>query len=155
MIWGTRMLSPTGIWAANNAWPAGRAAPKRVIVFVTDGNMSPSSMLYGAYGIEYPDRRVTGTAFGSADPSSASNDAAYIDMHHQRLLAECAKAKSSPLSYDVWVVEVAQASTATSSTQLQQCASRPSQVLVGATTAQLKTAFTQIAAQVAMLRVSQ
>ena len=162
MIWGTRMLSPTGIWSSNNAWPSGRAQPKRVMVFVTDGTMSPSSQLYGAYATEYPDRRVTGTTFASTSDPNAGRNAdgtctdtsqncySYTDFHNQRFLAECAKAKSSPLNYDVWVVEVAQAS----STQLTQCASRPSQVLVGQTPAQLKTAFQQIAAQVAMLRVS-
>lgn len=163
MIWGTRMLSPTGPWASNNSWPSGRAQPKRVLVFVTDGVMSPSSQLYGGYATEYPDRRVTGTYFSSAsDPNDGRNSDgtctdtsqncyAYTNFHNQRFLAECAKAKSSPLNYDVWVVEVAQAS----SDQLTQCASRPSQVLVGQTPAQLKTAFQQIAAQVAMLRVSQ
>ena len=161
MIWGTRMLSPTGIWRSNNNWPSGRAAPKRVLVFVTDGTMSPGGQVYGGYSVEYPDRRVTGTGI-SGDPDAGKNadgtctDTSancykYINYHNQRFLAECAKAKSSPLNYDVWVVEVAQAS----STQLTTCASRPSQVLVGQTTDQLKTAFQQIAQQVAMLRVSQ
>lgn len=162
MIWGTRMLSPTGIWAANNAWPAGRAAPKRVLVFVTDGTMSPSSTSYGLYGTEIADRRVTGTVFANDEFNDGKNNDGtctdttagcykYMNFHNQRFLAECAKAKSSPLNYDIWVVEVAQAQSA----ELAQCASRPSQVLQGQTTPQLKTAFQTIAQQVAMLRVSQ
>jgi Flp pilus assembly protein TadG len=60
MIWGTRLLSPTGLFAADTAaWP-GRDTPNRVIVFLTDGLMAPSTYIYGMYGNEYYDKRVSG-----------------------------------------------------------------------------------------------
>lgn len=152
MIWGVRMLSPTGIFKANNAWPSGRSQPKRVLVFVTDGQMAPSSSIYGMYGTEYLDRRVTGSTFGTSDPSSSANSDAYTNFHNQRFLAECAKAKASPLTIDVWVVAVAGSQVPDT---LKTCASQPSQVLWAQTPAQLTSAFKQIAQQVAMLRVSQ
>ena len=62
MIWGTRLLSPTGLFATDTAaWP-GRQAPNRYIVFMTDGDMAPNPMIYGMYGLQAYDGRVASTA---------------------------------------------------------------------------------------------
>jgi len=136
MIWGTRMISPNGIFAADTAaWP-GRNTPNRVIVFLTDGDMSPSTQSYGLYGLEYFDRRVTGGSYGSQK-----------DMHNARFLAECQKAAA--LNIDVWTVAIGLATT----TELKACATVEAQAL-DTTKSDLKTAFQKIATQVAMLRVS-
>ena len=42
MIWGTRLIAPSGPWASDTAaWP-NRLTPNRVIIFLTDGDMAPS-----------------------------------------------------------------------------------------------------------------
>ncbi|SFN78471.1 TadE/TadG family type IV pilus assembly protein [Sphingomonas sp. OK281] len=136
MIWGTRMISPTGIFAADTApWP-GRAVPNRYIVFMTDGDMSPNYELYGMYGIERYDKRVTG-----------GDSTEQLDDHNARFLAECAAAKARNIR--VFVVGFGQTLTS----QLSACAS-PGQAYFASDNAALQTAFKTIANQVAMLRVS-
>jgi hypothetical protein len=50
---------PTGMFAADTA-PGRARPPNRVIVFLTDGLMAPSTCIYGMYGNEYYDKRVSG-----------------------------------------------------------------------------------------------
>ena len=139
MIWGTRMLSPNGIFAGDTAAWSGRPSPNRVIVFLTDGDMAPNTSIYGMYGIEGLDKRVTNGDFANQK-----------DYHNKRFLAECAKAKS--LNIDVWTVMITTAATPTA--ELQNCATVTGQALVSSSGTGLNTAFQKIAAQVAQLRIS-
>lgn len=138
MIWGTRMLSPTGPFAADTAaWP-GRNPPNRVIVFLTDGAMAPNTSIYGQYGVEYFDRRVTGGTFTNQTAN-----------HNARFLAACNAAKARNIS--IWTVALGLAAT----TELQQCASNSSQSLSSTSGSDLNSQFQTIALRVARLRVSQ
>ncbi len=138
MIWGTRMISPNGIFAGDTAaWP-NRNAPNRYIVFMTDGDMAPNYSIYGMYGMEYYAKRVTGT-------SGLGNDE---DYHNARFLAECDAAKARGIT--VFVVGFGQSLT----TQLTTCAS-PGQAYYASDNATLNAAFQSIAKQVALLRISQ
>ena len=56
MIWGGRLISPTGIFAGENADIGGQAT-SRHLIFLTDGQTAPLDISYGAYGIEPLDRR--------------------------------------------------------------------------------------------------
>ncbi|GAA0741040.1 pilus assembly protein [Sphingomonas sp. ABOLD] len=142
MIWGTRLLSPTGLFAADtSAWP-GRNPPKRYIVFMTDGDMAPNMCLYGMYGIENYDQRVTNVGYQSSCSSSTQ-----LNNHYARFLAACAAAKARNIS--IFVVGFGQTLT----TQLSQCAT-PGQAFYAADNTALNAAFQTIAKRVAMLRVS-
>lgn len=137
MIWGTRFLSPTGPFASDtSAWP-NRNPPNRHIIFMTDGDMQPSTTSYSAYGIETLDRRVA-----NGDTSTLTT------RHNNRFLAICNAAKARNIT--VWVVAFSQTMT----TQLQSCAS-PGRAYYAADTTQLRQAFQQIASQIAELRISQ
>jgi len=137
MIWGTRLISPTGIFAADTAaWP-NRQAPNRFIVFMTDGQMAPNTSIYGMYGMERYDQRVTGSGNSTTD----------LNNHNARFLAECAAAKARNIT--VFVVGFGSSLTS----QLKTCAS-PGQAYYASDNAGLKTAFQKIAQQVAMLRIS-
>ncbi len=138
MIWGTRLLSPTGIFANDTAaWP-GRLPPNRVIVFLTDGVMSPSTYVYGMYGNEYYDRRVSGGDFNNL-----------TNYHIQRFLAECSAAKARNIN--IWTISIA----TTAPAPLVSCASSTGQALATTSGSGLTTAFSTIAKQVASLRISQ
>lgn len=139
MIWGVRLLAPNGIFAADNVGRTGQPAPKKVIVFLTDGDMSPNANIYGQYGIEYYDQRVSG---GNSSPSLK-------DFHNARFLYECAQA--SQLKIDVWTVAIG----ANTTNELTQCASSPAQALYTTTGSGLSALFQKIAKQVAMLRLQQ
>lgn len=136
MIWGTRLISPTGIFAADTAaWP-GRQDPRRFIVFMTDGHMATNDMIYGMYGWETYDKRTTG--------GNGQGDA----YHDARFLAECQAAKNRNIT--VFVVSLA----ASLDASLSACAS-PGQAYFASDSAALTAAFQTIAKQVAMLRLSQ
>lgn len=137
MIWGTRMISPNGIFAADTAAATGHDAPKRIIVFLTDGDMAPSQYIYGSYGVEYYDQRVSG-----GDLANLKN------YHNARFLAACAAAKAKNIS--VWTVALGMSST----NELTQCATSPSQALSTTSGSGLSAQFATIASKIAKLRIS-
>ena len=140
MIWGLRLISPTGIFASDTAaWP-GNNPPQRYIVFMTDGLMAPNESIYGMYGMERYDARVTGTT-----GTSNSNLTAY---HNARFNAECDAAKARGIT--IYVIGFGQ----TLSTQLTNCAS-PGDAYYASDNAALSAAFNSIALDVAALRLSQ
>lgn len=51
MIWGGRLLSPTGIFADENADLPGKPT-SRNLIFLTDGETAPLDVSYGSYGVE-------------------------------------------------------------------------------------------------------
>ncbi len=136
MIWGLRMISPTGLFATDTApWPY-RGAPNRYIVFMTDGHMATNSSIYGMWGWESYDKRTTG---GTLDGDT---------VHNARFQAVCQAAKNRNIT--VFVVSLA----STLDSSLTSCAS-PGQAYYASDAASLTTAFQTIARQVAMLRLSQ
>jgi len=137
MIWANRLLSPNGIFASDTAAWSGHQAPNRVIVFLTDGDMAPNATIYGMYGLEYFDQRVSGGNIG--------NLKAY---HNARFLTECSVAKSKNIS--VWTVSIASVAT----TEMTQCATSPSQALATTSGTTLANQFSAIAAQIAKLRIA-
>jgi Flp pilus assembly protein TadG len=138
MIWGSRLISPSGAWAADTAaWPS-RNPPNRVIVFLTDGVMSPNSNSYSMYGYEDYDKRVAN--------GNTSNLTSY---HNYRFLAACAAAKAR--NVDIWTVAIA----SSTSTPLQTCATTTNQALFTTSGTGLSAAFTSIAQHLAMLRITQ
>jgi len=137
ITWGTRLLSPNGIFKADTQAWSGHNPPNRYIVFLTDGDMETSTTVYGAHGMEGFDKRVLGSA-------STSNLTTY---HNNRFAAACTIAKNHNIT--IFVIAYAQTMTTT----LQNCAS-PGQAYYASDTAALNTAFSAIAKQVAMLRLS-
>ncbi len=57
MIWAGRMISPTGLFASQNADVADSVPTNRNIIFLTDGETEAFDIAYGAYGVEALDRR--------------------------------------------------------------------------------------------------
>lgn len=137
MIWGTRLISPTGLFASDTApWP-GNNPPARYIVFMTDGAMAPNDEIYGLYGLEYYDKRIKG-----------SSSTSLTTLHNTRFTTACAAAKARGIV--VYVVSLAGAATA----EMNTCASSGA-AISASTNAALATAFSGIAADVAALRLSQ
>lgn len=136
MLWGARFISPTGPFASDTAaWP-NRNPPSRNIIFMTDGAMAPNENIYGLYGYEVLDKRVSGGSFSSL-----------TSRHNTRFSTICEQAKAKNIT--IWVVAYAQ----TMNSQLQGCAS-PNKAFYAADDAALKAAFKTIASQIAELRLS-
>ena len=137
MIWGTRMLSPNGVFASDTApWP-GRNPPSRSIVFMTDGTMAPQQTIYGQYGVEMLDQRV----------DAGGNSTTDYNNHTARFRIECDAAKARGIT--IYVVALGTAVT----TDLNYCAS-PGQAFQASSTDALTAAFKTIAQRVAKLRIS-
>jgi hypothetical protein len=153
MIWGARMISPTGIFASENATAANGKPIGRHIIFMTDGVMCPRGQAYSIQGYERASRRVMGTTATPEDCftnlSAATQDGQQLNQRHKaRFLAICEAAKAQNIS--VWTV----AFGTDNPPNLATCAN-PQQSFNATTTAGLKDRFAKIAAKIASLRISQ
>jgi len=139
MIWGGRMLSPSGIFQNTvNVKPSNGGEVSRHIIFMTDGEMDTSNYVPQAWGMEWWDRKVT------SDGSKSQEDA----RHTQRFRAVCEAVKAKGIR--VWVI----AFTSKLSDDLKACASDESSYLAG-NSSELDNAFQEIAKQVGELRITQ
>ncbi|WP_295526441.1 Tad domain-containing protein [Novosphingobium sp. Chol11] len=141
MIWGGRLASPTGIFAdnVNEAFGNGvQTSISRHIIFMTDGDMAPSSTTYSAYGLEQNDQRVA--------PQGSSNST-LRDRHNSRFVAACGRAKA--LGYTIWVIGFG----TSLNTQLTSCATA-NRAYYASNTTELTNTFRYIAGQVADLRIN-
>lgn len=57
MIWAGRLLSPSGLFASENADLSPTRPTSRHLIFLTDGQTAPLDLSYGAYGVEPIARR--------------------------------------------------------------------------------------------------
>ncbi len=140
MIWGSRLISPTGLFASENAAAPNGKPIDRNIIFMTDGDMAPNDRIYGLHGMEKLDRRVTGSMYGGS-PNLET-------LHNNRFVALCNAARAKNIK--IWVVAFGTATTP----ELTACAD-PGRIFFAGDAASLRTNFRAIAARIASLRLSQ
>jgi hypothetical protein len=140
MIWGARMLSSGGIFADSpdtfNGMPVARH-----IIFMTDGELAPTASVYGAYGVEYLDQRVTGSSSAAGQHAS----------HLQRFRMACNTAQGMGMS--IWVIAFGNGTSLTQ--DMINCASNPDQASIAANRTQLIQRFTEIGQNIGALRLTQ
>ncbi len=151
MIWGARFISPTGIFASENAaTPTGQPI-QRHIIFMTDGDTNACVNNYSAYGINWWDRRQTTYApvdrASSAESCGDSDVARVIDAH---LTALCSAIKNKNIT--LWVVSYGSL-MGTTATRLQNCATS-GKFFTATDSATLLNQFRQIAAEISDLRLT-
>lgn len=139
MTWGARLISPTGLFASENATAPNGSAISRHIIFMTDGEMFPNTGILAFQGHERLHQRVGG---GSTDWDEL------VRRHNRRFLEVCAAAKARNIT--VWVVGFGTALT----TQLRTCASGDKAYQAN-NSAQLRQQFQSIAQQITRLRLSE
>ncbi|NWK98137.1 pilus assembly protein TadG [Sphingobium lactosutens] len=144
MLWGARFLSPTGIFASDNASAPNGFNISRHIVFMTDGDMSAYQSVYGAYGYQVLDGRVAATN---------TNDTGLTAIHNQRLQMLCNAVKGKKIT--VWVIGFRNQSEGDIQTPLQGCASSSNHWTMAYTAASLSQKFRDIAKNIGGLRLSQ
>lgn len=112
LIWGARLISPTGIFAANNT---NRQNIQRHLIFMTDGDTSTAEQNYGAYGVEWWDRRRT--------PTGTTPTVSLLDAQvNGRFLAMCEYVKNE-MGITLWVVAFGAGVSGTAKANLETCAS--------------------------------
>lgn len=146
MIWGGRFISPDGIFASENSSAPNGDAISRHIVFMTDGTQSTNNYVYGLYGLEWWDRRVT--ANGSQSQMSS--------RHAARFQAACRAARNKNIS--VWVVafdtfETDGDGNPVVPAHLEACAT-PGRAYLANDADELDDAFREIAEKIAALRLT-
>ncbi len=137
-LWGLRLASPEGIFAANvNEAPPNNGYVSRHMIIMTDGAPGAQNYLTDAYGVEVHDKKITG------DGSNTNLD----NLHVARFKAICEAAKAKKIR--VWFV----AFGTTLSADMIACAS-PDSTYSATNSAQLNSAFVDIAQSVSELRLT-
>lgn len=144
LLWGARLLSPTGIFGADNALTANGGAIERHLIFMTDGNAQTVVNNLYAYGLPWWDRRQT-------PPNSAPTTGLLDSLVNERLLALCSRVKS--MNITLWVISYGGGVDAANEARLSQCAT-PGRYYSAADGAALINQFRQIANEIADLRLT-
>jgi hypothetical protein len=136
MLWGVRLMSTTGMFSADHGPAPNGKAVNRHIIFMTDGDMKPSTDAYSTYAVERLNHRImpTGTDLTAA--------------HNARFLSLCAAADAKGIT--VWVVSFANGITP----ELKTCAKDDNHWFEADDTDSLNKAFQSIAQRIAELRLS-
>jgi Flp pilus assembly protein TadG len=138
MLWGARLISPRGMFAADNATAPNGDAIARHIVFMTDGEQFNVNTNYTPQGVEWWDRRISGTGDGTTE----------FNRRAARLQAICNAAEQENIT--IWVVAFGTALTQ----NLRDCAS-PGRAFQASDSATLNARFQEIAQKIAALRLTQ
>ncbi len=139
MIWGGRLLSPTGIFASENADRPGRPT-SRHLIFLTDGETSPYELNYGTYGIDPMDKR----RWNRENPKGGLTLSQVVE---KRFTVACNEVKNRNIT--VWFI----AFGTSINPVMTECAG-PGHYFEANNAADLASAFSKIARQIGNLRVS-
>lgn len=142
LLWGARLMSPQGIFAAENAMTD--MVVDRHLIFMTDGQTNMQLDDYSAYGINWWDRRQN----DGADPTKTWLD----DNLDARTQAICKAVRDKNIN--VWVVAFGDDIDAATETNLQNCASS-GKYFRAVSVADIITQFNSIASQIAALRLTE
>ena len=146
MIWGARFISPDGIFASENATTRNGDSIARHIVFMTDGEQFADDSVYGLYGQEWWNRKIT------SDGSATQ----LFNRHSARFQAACRAARNKNIS--VWVVafdtsELDDEGKKVVPKNLKDCAT-PGRSYLAEDAEGLDQAFREIAEKIAALRLT-
>lgn len=134
LLWGARLLSPSGIFAAEN-----KGKQARHLIFMTDGQIDTNAQVPDAYGVPYLDlRRYATTAY----PDTATMNGEV----QRRFDALCKQTKARGIT--IWII----AFGTTVSPAMTNCAGADRTFKADDAT-QLKKAFDEISGKIAQLRL--
>lgn len=142
IIWGAHIISPDGVFAADNPNSYNNMPVSRHMIFMTDGLLDTGyQTLYTTYGVERFDARVT-------PGGGASNETEQASRHRQRFKLMCTAVKGMGVS--IWVVAFA----SSLDTDLTNCATNASQASTSANAADLNAKFVEIGKNIGALRLT-
>jgi Flp pilus assembly protein TadG len=136
LVWGARLLSPTGLFSGENAGPQGRN-----IIFMTDGDIETDIDRYDAYGWSRFDRRRNMDE--TLEPTNSDTD----ELVRQRFLALCSAVRGRGMT--IWMVAFGTTLTA----DMETCAGT-GKAFQANNADELEDALTQIGGSIAKLRLT-
>lgn len=137
MIWGGRLLSPTGLFAAENADVSRTRPSTRHLIFLTDGETAPLDISYSSYGLEPLDERRWRQA-------SSMTLAQHVE---NRFAVACDEVKKRNIT--VWVIAFG-----TSANPVMEACAGADRYFVADDAEELETTFATIARRMGELRVT-
>ena len=148
LIWGARLLSPTGLFAAENATTPDGQEIQRHMIFMTDGETATAGSNYTPYGIEGWDRRRTASG---TNPTRAILNA----NTDARTIALCSAIKNlGNNGVTVWVVYYGTTDFNTTE-RMKNCATTRNNHFFAATDTQLLIeSFNKIADSISELKLT-
>lgn len=149
LLWGARLMSPTGIFGSENAKTARGGDIERHMIFMTDGDACAQSYDYTAYGYNWWDRRQT-SASSAPTGGCTFNAFTLVEQVNKRTEALCSAIKNKNIT--LWVVAFGTLAPETI-TRLTTCASS-GKYFTAANSAELQQTFKTIAEQISQLRLS-
>lgn len=149
LLWGARLMSPTGIFADDNATTEAGAEIQRHMVFMTDGDAASNVTNYTPYGIEGWDRRRTPPG---TEPSTSQID----DTTDARTTALCNKIKTLGNSgITLWVVYYGPTNNTTMLNRMRNCATSANKhFFLASNTKLLIESFNSIADSISELKLT-
>ncbi len=148
MLWGARLMSPTGIFASENALTPSGGEIERHLIFMTDGEACTGVGNYTAYGIGWFDRRQTDE---DAVPTSGCNTTGTLTQQvNARLAGLCTAVKNKNIT--LWVIWFGVSNT-TIENSLRSCATS-GRFYSARNSADLDTVFGSIASEISQLRLT-
>ncbi len=136
MIWGGRLVSPTGLFADDNVDISASAPTNRNLIFLTDGETAPYDLSYSSYGFEPIDKRRW-----------SAGSALTLTQHVERRFAfACNEVKKRNVT--VWVIGFG-----TSLNPIMKDCAGPGHFFEAADAAQLNATFAAIAKNMSRLRI--
>jgi len=148
LLWGARLMSPTGLFKATNALTPTGGQIQRHMIFMTDGDPCTNVSNYQAYGIAWFDRRQTDPTVAPTDGCTTTGT--LTEQVNARTVALCTAIKNKNIT--LWVITFGTVDPNTV-TRLTNCAS--SERYFNASNAEdLESTFATIANQITQLRLT-
>jgi Flp pilus assembly protein TadG len=148
LLWGARLMSPTGIFGSENALTAKGGEIERHLIFMTDGDTCTQAENYTAYGVAWFDRRQTDP---SVAPTEGCTDTGTLTTQvNARYTALCTAVKNKNIT--LWVVAFGNLANSTED-RLEACASS-GRYFKATSSEELQKTFKKIADQISQLRLT-
>jgi Flp pilus assembly protein TadG len=149
ITWGARFMSPTGIFASDNAFTPRGGEIERHMIFMTDGDTQTSACDYASHGLPFFDKRTTANV-GSAADCGRENSALNAQVN-ARFAALCTAVKNKNIT--LWVISFGSGSSTETEDRLEACASS-GRYFTARNSATLQATFKSIADQISQLRLT-
>jgi hypothetical protein len=148
LLWGARLMSPTGIFASENAMTPGGAQIQRHMIFMTDGDTATTNNNYASYGLEWWDRRQV----EPSGPSDSTFNGKLTNANNARSNALCSAIKNKNIT--LWVIYYGNSTTSTRN-RLRNCATSSTYFFEASDTTALIAKFREIADRISNLRLTE
>ena len=148
LLWGARLMSPTGIFSSENATTPQGGDIDRHMIFMTDGDPCTDPGDYQAYGVHFFDRRETSTS--TAPTGGCTTTGTITAQVNARTVALCSAIKNKNIT--LWVITFGSVDSTTVS-RLTTCASS-GKYFNATNAATIQSTFASIANQISALRLT-